>query len=204
MPPHFCYTTTSVQNKKRMFDFVNSRKADDNAHVRDILATKITGCLTSVDPSTQEVGLQGLSEASKHLAQPRLRQVVKDVFDWIRKPEISPKYQPFSLRAILSEYDQFNDQEKAEFVQFIFEELVRKSGDVNHINFGFEILGQLKPKYENRTQNFDDIKLRIDGEPDGTIKTALITGLTNLKPVRVNTENKDFWATFGDSDPKQK
>lgn len=187
------YDSASVQNKKRMFDFVNSRKADNDTHVRDVLATKIAACLTNVDSSIQEVGLQGLSEASKHLAQPKLRQIVKDVFDWIRKPEISPKYQPFSLRAILSEYDQFNNQEKAEFVQFIFEELIRKSGDINHINFGFEILEQLKPKYEDRTQNFDDIKLRIDGEQDSSIKGTLIAGLLKLKPSRVNTENRDFW-----------
>jgi hypothetical protein len=188
------YDSASVSNKKRMFDFVNSRKADNDAHVRDVLATKITTCLTSVDASIQEVGLQGLSEASKHLAQPRLRQVIKDVFDWIRKPEISPKYQPFSLRAILSDYNQFNDQEKAEFVQFIFEELVRKPSDINHINFGFEILEQLKPKYEDRTQNFDDVKLRTDSEQDMNIKNALIAGLIKLKPSRTNTENKDFWS----------
>ncbi|PIR56850.1 MAG: hypothetical protein COU72_04075 [Parcubacteria group bacterium CG10_big_fil_rev_8_21_14_0_10_41_35] len=190
------YDSTSVQNKKRMFDFVNSRKADNDAHVREILADKISTCLTSVDLAIQEVGLHGLAEASKHLAQPRLRQIVKEVFDWIRKPEISPKYQPFSIRAILSENDQFNDQEKAEFVQFVFEELVRKSTDIIHINFGLEILGQLKPKYEDRTQNFDDIKLRIDSEQDINIKNALVTGLAKLKPFRVNTDNKDFWLSI--------
>lgn len=187
------YDSASVLNKKRMFDFVNSRKADNDAHVRDVLATKITTCLTSVDASVQEVGLQGLSEASKHLAQPKLRQIVKDVFDWVRRPEISPKYQPFSLRAILSEYGQFNNQEKAELVQFIFEELIRKSSDINHMNFGFEILDQLNPKYEDRTQNFDDIRLRIDSEQDLNIKKVLIAGIIKLKPTRINTENKDFW-----------
>jgi len=96
----------------------------------------------------------------------------------------------------LSENDQFNDQEKAEFVQFVFEELVRKSTDIIHINFGLEILGQLKPKYEDRTQNFDDIKLRIDSEQDINIKNALVTGLAKLKPFRVNTDNKDFWLSI--------
>jgi len=92
----------------------------------------------------------------------------------------------------LSKYDQFNDEEKAEFVQFTFEELIRKPIDVNHVNFGFEILEQLKPTYEDRTQNFDDIKLRIDSEQDTSMKGALITGLTKLKPTKTNTENKKF------------
>lgn len=190
------YDTASAQNKKRMFDFVNSRKADNDAHVREVLANKISTCLTSIDPTIQEVGLQGLAEATKHLAQPRLRQIVKEVFDWIRKPEVSPKYQSFSTRAILSEYEQFNDQEKAEFIQFIFEELVRKSTDIIHINFGLEILDQLKPKYEDRTQNFDDVKLRIDSEQDINIKNALITGLAKLKPARTKPDNKDFWLSI--------
>lgn len=187
------YDSSSVQNKKRMFDFVNSRNANEDSHVRDVLAAKITTCLTSTDLSLQEVGLQGLSGASKHLAQSRIRQVIKDIFDWVRKPEISPKYQPFALRAILSEYQQFNDQEKAEFVQFVFEELMRKSNDIVDINFGFETLDQLNVKYEDRIQNFDDIKLRIENEDNPDIKKTLVDGLGKLKPSRTNSENKEFW-----------
>jgi hypothetical protein len=187
------YESTSTQNKKRIFDFVNSRKANEDSHVQDVFAEKITFCLTNVDLALQEVGLQGLSGASEYLGKPKIRQIAKDIFDWVRKPEISPKYQPFALKAILSEYGKFNNQEKAEFAQFVFEELIRKPNEIIYIDFGFEILDKIKVKYEDREQNFDDIKLRIDNEGNMDIKNALVEGFGKLKPSITNLINKDFW-----------
>lgn len=192
------FDTASVVNKKRIFDFVNQRKADNNKNVREALADKISTCLTTIDPATQEMGLQGLSDASQHISQPLVRKIIQSTFDWVRKPEITPKYQPYSLRAVLLGIDQFNTQEKAEFLQFIFDELLRKSTDIVHISFGFELLNQLIPNYEDRTQNFEDIKLRIESEPNVDIKNSLLDGLEKIMPPKQTSANKVFWKWVAD------
>jgi hypothetical protein len=187
------FESFSVPQKQRVFKFVNNHEAGNIAEMRDVLTTKIIATLTSTDQALQKVGLDAVGEANSHLAEPKKRMIAKDSFDWLKKPETTTKYQPSTLRAILSENARLNEEEQKEFVQFVFDEIIRKSGNHTHIADAFVVLKELKPKYEDRKANYDDVGSRLETEADQNIKTALITGLTSLTPDKTNKGNEDFW-----------
>lgn len=189
------FDSFSVPQKQQIFKFVNKYKAGSVAvaQMRDILTTKIITALTSADPAFQKVGLEAVGEANTHLAEPKKRMIAKDSLDWLKKPETTTKYQPFTIRAVIAELEQLNEEEQKELVHFIFDEIIRKSGNSSHITDAFDILKTLKTKYEERKPNYDDVRSRLESETDQSIKTALITGLALLAPDKKNQTNKDFW-----------
>jgi hypothetical protein len=98
------------------------------------------------------------------------RKIIKESFDWIKKPEISPKYQQPVIRAIAHSHKDFNEVERKEFIHFIIDEVVRKSGKQAHITGAFEVL------------------------QDADLKKVLIEGISSLKPVRTNKDNQEYWS----------
>ncbi len=185
-------TVPSAPEKKRMLDVVITLKGANDAGVRDVFAEKIQTSLTTTDNQLQDIANNSLIASEKFLSDTRKRQVVKHVFDWLKKPEV-PKYQPASIRAIYALKSQFNDEEDKEFLQFIFEELIRKATNNQGIDLGFSLLVGISPKYEERKQNFDDIKTRIEAEPEGVIKQSLVNGIKTLRPENTNQKNKGYW-----------
>ncbi len=182
----------SVPEKKQMLDVVITLKGANDAGVRDIFAEKIQTSLTTIDNQLQDIGHTSLIASEKFLSDTRKRQVVQYVFDWLKKPEV-PKYQPASIKAVYALKSQFNDEEDKEFLQFIFEELIRKATNNQGVDLGFSLLVGLSPKYEARKQNFDDIKARIEAEPEGVMKQSLIKGLKTMRHESINQKNKDYW-----------
>ena len=179
--------------KARFLKLANTLKCGNDAGLRDILVAKVKTYLTSTNSVLQTVGFNGLSDAKQHIGEGRLRQLTKDVFDWIRKPEVANKYQPSTIRVIYLGYSLFNKEEQKELQQFLFEELIRKGLNQESIEFGFNLLKEIMPKYEDRKQNFNDIKTRIESEQDDTIKNTLIIRLKDLKPFRLNNQNRKYW-----------
>lgn len=188
------FESASLKHKQRILKFVNKHEAGNSAQIREILTAKIITALTSTDHALQQVGLEATGDANAHIAEPKKRAIAKDTFDWLKKPETTSKYQPHALRAVLSEIDQLNDEEQKEFVHFVFDEILRKSANPVHITEAFSILKEVKPKYEERRQNYDDVRTRIETETDQNIKNVLLAGLTLLAPDRTNQNNKDFWS----------
>jgi hypothetical protein len=185
-------TVPSAPEKKRMLDVVIILKGASDVGVRDVFAEKIQTSLTTTDNQLQDIAHNSLIASEKFLSEARKRQVVKHVFDWLKKPEV-PKYQPASIRAVYALKSQFNEEEDKEFLQFIFEELIRKATNNQEIDLGFSLLVGISPKYEERKQNFDDIKIRIEAEPDGVVRQSLIKGLKTMRPESVNQKNKNYW-----------
>ncbi len=182
----------SAPEKKRMLDVVITLKGANDASVRDIFAEKIQTSLTTVDSQLQDIAHASLIASEKFLSDTRKRQIVKHVFDWLKKPEV-PKYQPASIKAVYALKSQFNDEEDKEFLQFIFEELIRKATSNQEVDLGFSLLVGISPKYETRKQNFDDIKTRVEAEPDGVVRQSLFKGLKTMRPESVNQKNKNYW-----------
>ena len=187
------YDSLTPVQKQRLFKFINKYKANGEVATRDILASKIVACLTNLDHTLQQIGFEALGDASPHISKELRRMIVKSSFDWLSKPETSLKYQPHTIRAIVSQPDQFNHEEQSQLVHLIFDDIVRKSSKQTHITEAFDFLKALKPKYEERTQNFNDIKSRIEKEENADLKKVLIDGLYMLKPSKTNKDNEDFW-----------
>ena len=181
-------------DKAKFVKLTNDLKCANDGRLRETLSTKLKTYLTSTDLALQEIGFNGFSDAISHIGEARTRQLVKDVFDWLRSPEVANKYQPYAIRGSYLGYrNQLNEEEQKEFQQFVFEEPIRKGTSQETLELGFSLLEEMAPKYEDRKRNFDDIKERIESEQNGIIKNTLITGLKKLKPTRANKQNKDYW-----------
>jgi hypothetical protein len=185
------FDASAPAQKQRLFKFVNKHKANNEVAIREVLANKIITCLTIADTGLQQIGLEAFEEST--LAKDLRRKIVKEAFDWVKKPEISPKYQAHVIRAIVAGYEEFNQEEKNEFTQFVFDEIVRKSVKQAHLVGAFEVLRSLSPKYEERQTNFDDIKTRIESEENADLKKVLIEGIDSLRPAKTNKNNEEYW-----------
>lgn len=176
-----------LNSRRQIFEAINELKCPGDAEQKNNLAGSITRHLFQPDQNYQQIGHDSLKGAS-YLNKTRKRKIIKDVFDNLRKPEVAEKYQPLAIRSISLGYIDgiLNNEEQNEFLQFIFEELIKKSTNIQTITFGFDILSSLNPKYKDRNFNFEDIKIRYESESDENIKSALASGLKNL--------------TFNDSD----
>ena len=181
----------SISEKSEFLKICNVLNCGGNAELRGKFVEKIGKLLQSVDLQSQQIGYEALSEARN--IKTRRRSMLKEVFDWLRKPGTTDKYQLFSIRAIYLGYEDLNKEEQNEFLQFIFDELIRKATNEKQINLGFEILKQIKPKYKERKQNYNDIKDLIESGKVENFKEILIKGLFELKPNRTNANNKEYW-----------
>jgi hypothetical protein len=185
----------SLSDKKRLLDAAIALRGANDVNVRDSIADKLQVLLTSTDNQFQDLGHTTLitAEKEKLISKPRKRQIAKGVFDWLKKPELPTKYQPSAIKSIYTFRDEFNDEEDKEFLQFIFEELIRKTNNTEHIDLGFSLLQGIAPKYEERKENFDDVKARIESEPEGALRQSLLKGLKSIRPEGTKKQNKAYW-----------
>lgn len=184
-----------VATKKRILDLINKWKGWNIAKVQENTITKISELLRSADHAQQELGFITFSDAKRQwLLANKSRTIAKDVLDWLQKPDLSEKNQPFSVRAVLLEDSQFNPEERGQFRQFVFDDLIRKGNSVARINLGFEVLRELKPTYTERDHNYDDIKGRISTVGDVNLRTALVVGLKSLIPTSPPENEREFWS----------
>lgn len=189
------FSAFSPDDKKRILSLVVGGRAGADSVVLEKFAETIINMLCAADLTLQEIGLQAFTEGKELLSGTHERRIAKEVFDWLSRLELTNKYQPSAIRAVFSEYGQFNDEEKGSFQQFLFDELIRKGTDIQQIGLGFELLRKIEPSYKVRKGNFDDIRTRAEGEAVPEIKQILIDGLNSLKPN--DRTNARFWKEVG-------
>ena len=80
-----------------------------------------------------------------------------------------------------------------EYLDFVFDKLIKRGANISNITLGFEMLSEIKPKYEDYSANFDDIFAKAENESDNKVKIELKSGLLKIKPPKTNGKNKVFW-----------
>jgi len=185
-----------TKEKLKFYSACNRMECGNDLKLRNLYINKLKTHLTTPDQMIQNIGFQAFSSAN-FLTKDERRRVIKDIFDWLGSLSPQDKYQPFSIRTIANEINssrKFTKEEKGDFLQLIFDE-IRRTNQLESVNSGFEILSldKLKPKYEERKENFSDLKSRIESETNLEIKKALVAGLKKIKPSVSNDQNKEFW-----------
>jgi hypothetical protein len=166
---------------KSAFELLISIIQKDDIENKNALQAKISEFLKSTDLNIQSIGAQAISGVSKKLGKARLRIISKEVFDWLKDPnQLEDKFQRISIEIVVTFWNEYNKTEKDQFIQFVFDELIRKRTDVDAIQFGFKILKELKIKYSNSNKNFDDLFAKFESETQD-VKKAIVEGLGNLE-----------------------
>lgn len=180
-----------IPGQSQTFDAIKKLKCR-SVEQKDCYLGKIKARLTSTDRSLQEVGFNALQD-EKFLGKERSRKLTKEIFDWLKKPEVTDKFQPFSLSTVHSGYQYLNNEEKKEFTQFLFDSIIRSSTNPSAINFAFDKLAEIQPTFQDRRQNYEDVRLGYESENNDDIKRVIAGGLKKLIPNSKNKANKDFW-----------
>ena len=181
----------TIQDQPFYFKAINALKCP-GAEAKDRYMNILKNHLTNLDINYQKIAFEALS-GEDFLGKGRQRKLTKEVYDWLKEPEVSNKYQPFAIQAVMRGNGHFNDEEKNDFTQFIFDEIIRKSNDEAIISFGFDQLAILNPKYKDRKLNFNDIRTKIESEQNPSVKNVMIQGLTKLMPEKKTKVNREYW-----------
>jgi len=183
----------AIGEKATVYEAINKMKCANNAELRNILASQIKSLLKNADANQQQAGYFALQGATSHFSETAKREIARETVEWLRALEPVNARQPHSIKSITLNWDMLEQPVQRDYIDFVFDKLIKRGADVNNIKLGFEILSEIKPKYEDYSAYFDDVFARLETESNDQIKTELNNRLLKLKPPKTNNKNKLFW-----------
>lgn len=163
-----------------------------DANLRNILASQIKALLKTTDHNYQRVGLETL-QGTEYLSASLKREIAREVIEWLRSLDPASAHQPFSVESVSINWDVLELPVKTDFLDFVFDKMIKRGGTVEAISFAFNILEQINPRYEEYQPYYDDAFERAEKEENEQLKQEITKGLKNLIPPRFNKKNREFW-----------
>jgi len=182
----------AIHEKKNLYDAINQMKCANDKKLRIDFALQIKSLLKSTDKSQQEIGYIAF-EGAKHFSHSVKRDITREIVEWLRSLQPSDAGQTYTVKSVLISWDILESPVKKDYIDFVFDKLIKRGANIVNIQLGFEIFYKIKPKYEEYHTYFVDVFARIESESNGQIKTEIKSGLLKLKPPKTNKKNRDFW-----------
>jgi len=183
----------AIQEKGVLYEAVNEMKCANDAELRNNLVSQIKSLLNNTDSNQQEVGYSALQGATMHISETAKRAIARETVEWLRSLEPASAGQPYSIKSVILNWDILESPVQSDYIDFVFDKLIKRGVSVDNISSGFEILLKINPKYEDYSVYFDDVFARVEIEGNEQIKAELKSGLLKLKPSKTNDKNRDFW-----------
>lgn len=180
------------QEKARLYKAINEMKCAGDVNLRSTLASQIKALLKTMDHNFQRVGLEALQEA-EYLSASLKREIAREVVEWLRGLDPANAYQPSTIESAPINWDVLEQLVKRDFLDFIFDKLIKRATSVESINVAFKIHKNIKPPYEKYQSYYDDIYEKAEGETNEQLKQEIIEGLKSLIPPRLSKKNREFW-----------
>ena len=186
----------AIQEKGGLYEAVNEMKCANDAELRNNLVSQIKSLLDNTDSNQQQVGYSALQGATTHISATAKREIARETVEWLRSLESASAGQPYSIKSVILNWDILEAPVQSDYIDFVFDKLIKRGVSVDNISSGFEILLKINPKYEDYSVYFDDVFARVEIEGNEQIKAELKSGLLKLKPKKTNDKNKDFWESL--------
>ena len=183
----------AVGEKKNLYDAINQMKCANDAKLRNDFALQIKSLLKSTDKNQQEIGYIAF-EGAKHFSHSLKREITREIVEWLRSLQPSDAGQTYTIKSVLISYDILELPVKKDYIDFVFDKLIKRGANIVNIQLGFEMFYKIKPEYEEYYTYFDDVFARLESEGNDQIKTEIKSGLLKLKPSKTNKKNRNFWA----------
>lgn len=186
---------SAAESHKRMFyNAVNQMACADNAELKSLYCSQLKALFRSGNATTQETGLLALQGAG-YLPEMLQREVTRDTVEWLGTLNPSNALQSHAIKSVLVNWKRVEIEKPIQrnYIDFVFDKLIKRASSIDNIRFGFEILVELEPGYEEYKPYFDDVYTKIESEGNDQIKAELISGLSKLKPKERNSKDKAFW-----------
>jgi len=167
-------------------------KCANDAKLRSDFALQIKSLLKSTDKNQQEIGYIAF-EGAKHFSHSLKREFTREIVEWLRSLQPSDAGQTYTVKSVLISYDILESPVKKDYIDFVFDKLIKRGTNIANMQLGFEIFYKIKPKYEEYHTYFDDVFARLESEGSDQIKTEIKSGLLKLIPSKTNKKNRNFW-----------
>lgn len=181
-----------TQDKRNFYIAINKMKCANDAGLRKKLASQIKELLSTDDLNSQQVGYSALKDAT-HLSETLKRGIARETIENLRLLRPEQASQPDSVRSVLINWNLLEATVKRDYLDFVFDKLIKRGASINDISFGVEILSTTKPRYEDYSQYFDDAFTRAETEGDAQIKSVLVEGLNRIKPIKTTKRSEGYW-----------
>ena len=184
----------AIHEKKNLYDVINQMKCANDAKSRIDFSLQIKSLLKSTDKSQQEIGYIAF-EGARHLSHSVKRDITREIVEWLRSLQPSDAGQIYAVKSVLINWNILEIPVKKDYVDYVFDKLIKRGVNIDNIRLGFEILNdnRINPKYEEYPTYFDDVFARLESEGNDQIKTEIKSGLLKLKPSKTSKKNRDFW-----------
>lgn len=181
-----------IHEKKNLYKAINQMKCANDAKLRSDFALQIKSLLKNTDKIQQEIGYIAF-EGAKHFSNSLKRGITREIVEWLRSLQPSDAGQIYTVKSVLISWDILESPVKKDYIDFVFDKLIKRGTNINNIQLGFEIFYKVKPKYKEYSTYFDDAFERLESEGNDQIKTEIKSGLLKLKPSKTNKKNRNFW-----------
>lgn len=182
--------------REDFYNICNKMKYANDIDLREKFASQLKSLLKNTNPDLQKAGFTALQDAI-YLPATQKRDIARETVEWLRTLQPDNAGQSGSAQSVLIYWGLLPQPLQGDFLDFIFDKLIKRGDNIENIGLGFEILRKTepKPKYEEKEHStyFDDILARAEAESNAEIKSELVEGLFSLKPDKVNRQNEDFW-----------
>ncbi|MCK4652886.1 MAG: hypothetical protein KAU01_00400 [Candidatus Cloacimonetes bacterium] len=181
-----------IPEKETLYKAVNKMKCANDRNLRDTFSSKIKALLKNTDIEQQKCGYNTFKEAD-YLSETTRRSIVRETIDWLYTLSPNTANQSYSIEAVIIGWSILPQTPQRSFIDFVFEKLIKNGINVENIKLGYQVLYQIKPKYEEYSTYFEDVNDQAKSESDLQIKSQIMIGLKKLRPISLNKKNKKFW-----------
>ena len=182
-----------IPEKEILYEAVNKMKCANDRNLRDIFSSQIKALLKNTDIEQQKCGYNTFKKAD-YLSETARRSIVRETIDWLYTLSPNTANQSYSIEAVTIGWSILPQTPQRSFIDFVFEKLIKNGINVEDIKLGYQVLYQIKPKYEEYSTYFEDVNDQAKSESDLQIKSQIMIGLKKLRPISLNKKNKKFWS----------
>jgi len=181
-----------VQERDAFYKAINKMNCANDANLRKAFSSQIKSLIKNTDINNQQIGYSAFQDA-KHFSASLRREITRETVEWLRTLLPENAYQIYAIKSVLFHWDILEPPVKEDYIDFVFDKLIKRGIHINNIQLGFEILFEIKPTYEEYTTYFEDVFSRIESEDNDVIKIELMNGLLKIRPKSVKRREKTFW-----------
>lgn len=182
-----------INDQMEIYNAINKMKCAHDVKLKETLASYIKAYLASSNLDLEQLGFSVLNAARTYFSESLRRDIARKTIEWLRTLNVNNANHPHAIKSVLVSWNIIQLPVKNEYIDFIFDKLIKRNVNIECIQLGFEILMQIRIKYEEYSAYFDDVIARIETETNAQIKTELISGLLKLKPKSTKHKNQDYW-----------
>lgn len=185
-----------LRQREDLLNVCSKMKCANDVELKATFVSHIKSCLRDASPDAQRMGLTILRGVA-WLPDTQKRDIAIDTVEWLRSLQPDAAGQAASAQSVLVNWNILPDAVQRDFVDFVFDKLIRRGANADNVRLGFEILHGIEPgpRYDDSKYSsyFEDALSRVESEGDSQIKHELIEGLLLLKPAKLNARSRSFW-----------